>query len=327
MIISKTPLRMSFVGGGSDLPAFYERQPGAVITTTIDKYVYVTVNKKFDDHVRLSYSETENVENVDQIKYPIVKAVLKRLNIPGGIEITSIGDIPSKGTGLGSSSAFTVGLINALKVYQEQKFSSPHDLADQASEVEIKDLGEPIGKQDQYGVAFGGLKFLQFHSDGQVSVDHVICSRKVKEDLDNNILMLYTGLPRPSSSVLNQQKNNLESDQHKVNTMKKMVQLAHDLYQQLQKDNLDAFGEILHANWMYKKEMADNLSNPAIDEWYSVGRQHGALGGKILGAGAGGFLIFYAPQERHQEIKAALPHLKPVDFKFENNGSQIIFIH
>lgn len=327
MIISKTPLRISFVGGGSDLRSFYEKSKdgGAVVTTAIDKYIYVTVNKKFDNHIRVSYSRTEEAEDVSQIEHPIVREVLKKLNV-NGVEITSIADIPSTGTGLGSSSAFTVGLLHALHGYQ-QNFISLHDLADMACETEIDILKEPIGKQDQFGTAFGGLKFLTFNPDGQVSVDPIFCLRETREAIQRNMLLLYTGITRSASKILAKQKVNMEANKRKYKIMKKMVQLAHDLHNDLKKDKITTFGDILHASWMYKREMAEGISNSQIDEWYHTARKKGASGGKILGAGGGGFWLLYAPLEKHDAIKKALPALRSVDFRFENKGSQIIFIH
>lgn len=327
MVISKTPLRISFVGGGSDLQSFYGQSEdgGAVVTTTINKYIYVTVNKKFDNHIRASYSKTEEVEKVFQIEHPIIREVLKKLKVDG-VEITSIADIPSKGTGLGSSSAFTVGLLYALHSYQ-QKFTSAYDLANMACEIEIDILKEPIGKQDQFGTAFGGLKFLKFLPAGKVSVDPIFCLREAKEALQRNMLLLYTGMTRSTSNILAKQKTSMKSNKKKYKIMKKMVQLAHDLHDDLKKSKISALGDILHANWMYKKEMVDDISSPQIDCWYETGRKNGASGGKILGAGGGGFLLFYAPFEKHDAIKNSLPDLKPVSFQFETKGSQIIFIH
>ncbi|MDO8619910.1 MAG: GHMP kinase [bacterium] len=326
MIISKTPLRMSFVGGGSDLPSFYERSEGAVITSTIDKYIYVTVNKKFDGDIRLSYSKTENVRRPERIKHPIVREVLRKLNIPGGVEITSIADIPSKGTGLGSSSAFTVGLLNALQAYNRQ-FSSPRSLAKQACEIEMDILKEPIGRQDQHSVAYGGFNKMLFHEDHRVSVHPVVCLPNTKRDLEKNILLLYTGISRKASGVLSEQSANLDKNKKLFTLMKKMVALAHDFHTELQKNALGGIGDILHTGWMYKKEMATGITSPDIDRWYTVGRQNGALGGKVLGAGGGGFLMFYAPLERHEAIVKALPKLRPVPVCFEPEGSKIIFIH
>ena len=317
---------MSFVGGGSYLPSFYERSEGAVITSTIDKYIYVTVNKKFDGDIRLSYSKTETVRRPEKIKHPIVREVLKKLTIPGGIEITSVADIPSKGTGLGSSSAFTVGLLNALQAYNRQ-FSSPRSLAEQACEIEMDILKEPIGRQDQHSVAFGGFNKILFHEDHRVSVHPVVCLQNTKHDFEKNILMLYTGIGRKASDVLSEQNANLAKNKKIFTLMKKMVALAHDFHTELQKNSLGSVGEILHTGWMYKKEMAMGITSSAIDRWYDIGRKNGALGGKVLGAGGGGFLMFYAPTDRHEKICRALPKLRPVPVCFEPEGSKIIFIH
>lgn len=327
MIISKTPLRVSFVGGGSDLASFYEKsdEGGAVVTTTINKYVYVIVNKKFDDHIRVSYSATEEVSDVSKIEHPIVREVLKKLGI-NGVEITSIADIPSRGTGLGSSSAFTAGLISALLSYQKKSIS-PNDLANLACEIEIDILKEPIGKQDQFGTVFGGLKFLTFHPDGSVSVDPISCLKKTKEEIEKNILLMYTGITRSASRILVKQKLNLEGNNKEYKIMKRMVKLAYDLRDELKRNKTSTFGQILHQAWMYKKEMADGISSEAIDDWYNLARKSGASGGKILGAGGGGFLLLYAPLERHAAIKQALANLKPIDFRFEEQGTQIKIIH
>lgn len=326
MIISKTPLRMSFAGGGSDLPAFYEHSEGAVVSAAIDKYIYVTVNQKFDSYIRISYSITENAKSVDKIEHPIVRETLKKLGIGGGIEITSIADIPSHGTGLGSSSSFTVGLLNALQAYQKE-FVSPERLAQAACELEIEIIKEPIGKQDQYAAAYGGLNFIRFHSDGSVSVDPIICLKETRRLLEKHILILYTGIMRSASRILQEQKRNTLSDKSKFKVMQKMARLARNLRDELQQNNLDAFGKILHENWILKQEMSRGVSNARIDRWYEIGLKQGALGGKLLGAGGGGFLMFYAPQEKHQRIIEALPQLRPVNFNFSYAGSKIIFIH
>jgi len=326
MIISKTPLRISFAGGGSDLASFYERSGGAVVSVTIDKFIYVTVNKKFDDHLRISYSKTENVPSAKKVKHAIVREILKKLSIDGGVEITSIADIPSKGTGLGSSSSFAVGLLNTLGTYKKE-FTSAEILAQGACEIEIDTLKEPIGKQDQYAAAYGGLNFIQFHQDGSVSVDPIIMLKETRKHLERNILLLYTGITRSASVILQKQNENTKSQDKKFEIMQKMVKIAHHMRDELQSNNLDAFGKALHENWMLKKEMASGISTPEIDEWYKIGKKNDALGGKILGAGGGGFLLFYAPQEKHQQIIDALPKLRPMDFEFEYQGSKIIFIH
>ncbi len=326
MIISKTPLRMSFVGGGSDMSDFYTRYGGAVVSTAINKYMYITLNKRFDESIRVSYSKTEIVDHVNDIEHSLVRESLKHMGLTQGIEITSIADIPSKGTGLGSSSAFTVGLLKALYAY-EGKFTSASTLAEEASKIEIDVLHEPIGKQDQYASAFGGFNFIQFNPDHSVTVEPIIFSKNTRDTLQENILVFYTGLTRSASDILSKQKDNINSDNKKIETLKTMVGLAKKLRDDLQANNLDSFGPILHENWILKKQLADSVSSPDIDRWYETGLEHGALGGKLLGAGGGGFLMFYAPQEKHQAIIDSLPELKPVKFNFENEGSNIIFVH
>jgi D-glycero-alpha-D-manno-heptose-7-phosphate kinase len=322
MIISQTPVRMSFAGGGSDLPAFYRRFGGAVVSTTIDKYVYVAVNKKFDDAIRVSYSKTEEVDSVDRIEHRIVRETLRLLKIPGGIEITSVADIPSRGTGLGSSSSFTVGLLHALHAYRHEYVSREY-LGSQACHVELELCGERIGKQDQFAAAFGGLNFITFEPNDSVTVHPIVCDRKTVEQLEQSTVTFYTGMTRAAGSILSEQSAAMELDASKQRTMLRMVQLAHTLRDELQANHLDAVGEILHENWILKKELAPGVSNSRIDEWYQCARAKGALGGKLLGAGAGGFLMLYAHPECHEGIARALSPLQRVDIRFERGGSRI----
>lgn len=326
MIISKTPLRMSFVGGGSDLPVFYRKFGGAVVSTAIDKFVYVTVNKKFDDRIRLSYSKTEEVSSVNRIKHPLVREALKMLGIPGGVEITSIADIPAKGTGLGSSSSFTVGILNALHAFA-CRYASAEQLARESCEIEIERCREPIGKQDQFAAAFGGFNFIEFYPDDSVSVEPVICKRETLRELQANILVFYTGISRSASALLKTQQKAVASEKSKQKVLRKMVELAHVLKAELQKNNLQAFGQIIHENWLLKKSLTESITTSSIDHWYDKARRAGALGGKLLGAGTGGFLMFYAPRERHAAITKELGALRRMDFKFEPQGSKIIFVH
>jgi D-glycero-alpha-D-manno-heptose-7-phosphate kinase len=326
MIISRTPLRMSFVGGGSDLPSYYSENGGAVVSTAIDKYVYVNVNKKFDDGIRVAYSKTEEVEKVEQIDHRIVRAAMQFLKMDGGIEITTIADIPSRGTGLGSSSSFAVGLLHVLNAFKGQYVSS-EQLGRDSCHIEIDLCGEPIGKQDQYSAAFGGFNLIEFKADNSVVVSPIICHRATVAEIEMNTLVLYTGIVRSASALLRQQNASLTSSATKRRSMKRMVELAYLLREELHKNNVSAFGEILHENWILKREMTEGISTPEIDEWYRIARGAGATGGKILGAGAGGFLMLYAPRERHQEIIKALPTLRPIPMGFEPLGSRIIFYH
>lgn len=326
MIITKTPLRMSFVGGGSDVPAFYRRHGGAVLSSTIDQYVFVLVNRKFDQAIRVSYSKTEEVKSALQLEHPLVRAALSKLNISGGIEITSVADIPSRGTGLGSSSSFTVGLLHALHAFKGI-FVSADALGRQSCEIEIDICKEPIGKQDQFAAAFGGLNFIQFHPDDTVAVEPIICRSETVQKLQDNLLVFYTGITRRAATVLAAQNAPSAQSRKHQQVLRRMVELAHSLKRELQNNALDAFGEILHENWLLKRSLADEISNAQIDCWYEKGMRAGALGGKLLGAGGGGFLLFYAPKESHRKIADAMPELLEVAFKFERSGSRIIFVH
>lgn len=326
MIISRTPLRMSFVGGGSDLPAFYHEQEGAVVSTAIDKYVYVTINPKFDQRVRISYSRTEEAESVDRIKHPLVRAALREVGITGGVEITSIADIPSRGTGLGSSSSFTVGLLHVLHVYQGQ-YRSAEQLARESCVIEIERCGEPIGKQDQYAAAYGGFNFIRFLPDESVQVDPIVCRRETIQRLQDSLLTFYTGITRRAGNILREKQRAIASSKRKQQSMAQMVRLAHELRKELQNNRLDAFGEMLHENWLLKKSISEGISNSIVDRWYETARKQGALGGKLLGAGAGGFMTFYAPPDRHDAIRRALGDLREVPMRFEPLGSRIIFVH
>lgn len=326
MIISRTPLRMSFVGGGSDLPSFYRRFGGAVLSTAISKYVYLTLNEKFDHRIRVSYARTEEADTVAEIQHPLVRESLSLLQVDGGLEITSIADIPSKGSGLGSSSAFTVGLLNALHAFAGRVVGA-EQLARESCAIEIDRCGEPIGKQDQYAAAYGGFNFITFHEDDTVTVEPIHCQPRTLAQLQQNIVVFYTGISRSASAVLKNQQEAVASSTAKQDTLRHMVQLARDLRGELQRDNLDAFGDILHAGWELKRSITAEISSSEIDAWYAAARRAGATGGKLLGAGSGGFLMFYAPQEKHAAIAAALPGLRQIPMHFESEGSKIIFVH
>jgi len=325
MIVSRTPLRISFVGGGSDLPAFYKKEIGMVISTTINKYIYIAVNKKFDSKIRASYSMTEVVDKVDELKHELIRESLKLLDIDGGIEITSIADIPSHGTGLGSSSSYVVGLLNALYAFKGVH-SGAERLAKEACEIEINRCLKPIGKQDQYISAYGGLNYIQFNTDETVFVNMITLTRELKAQLSKHLILLYTGLVRSAESILHEQSNATKNDEDKRKTLRNMVNLAAGLKDALCDGNIESFGEVLHAGWLEKKKMASNITNPQIDDWYYRARKHGAIGGKILGAGGGGFLLLYAHPDKHEDIIKALPELKYFPFKFESQGSQIIYV-
>jgi D-glycero-alpha-D-manno-heptose-7-phosphate kinase len=324
MLISRTPTRISFVGGGSDLPSYYRSHGGAVISTAIKRFIYITVNEKFDNRIRLSYSKTEEVDSPDQIQHPLVRHVLDIEKVKCGIEITSVADIPSRGTGLGSSSAFTVGLLNVIHGFNG-RFVGREVLAEQACEIEIGRLKDPVGKQDQYAAAFGGFNFIRFNPDDSVDVEPLTHLWSIIEKIESSLLVFYTGVTRPAASILAEQKANLDERRDTRDTIKQMVRFAENLRTEIVSGNVHSFGEILHESWMLKRQLASGITSNFIDNLYERGRAAGAVGGKILGAGGGGFLLLTAPPERHEAITRALSDCRPVRMWFERLGSVIVF--
>jgi len=323
MIVSRAPLRMSFVGGGSDLPSYYRQNGGAVLSTSVDKYMYVTINKKFDNDIRLSYSITENESSIQQIKHPIVRNTLELLGIQGGVEITSISEIPSQGSGLGSSSSYTVALLHALHAYKDEDISK-EELGRLSSYIEIDLCGDRIGKQDQYAAAFGGLNLIEFNEDDSVVVSPVICKPETIKKMEESIIVFYTDRTRSASSLLSKQSDNMkQADKREL--MSNMVSLAYDMRSLLENDDVESLGELLDKNWQLKRQMTEGISDPQIDDWYSKGKLAGATGGKILGAGNGGFMMFFAPKEKHDNITKTMKGLQRVPFSFDNGGSKIVF--
>ena len=323
MIICRTPMRMSFVGGGSDMECFYRRCGGAVVSMAINKYMYINVNKKFTEGVRASYSCTEEVETASEVRHPLIRSALEVLGIASGVEIASMADV-QKGTGLGSSSAFTVCLLHALSAFKGEPVSF-EDLAQKACRVEIDMCNEPIGKQDQYAAAFGGLNHIVFHPNGRVSVNPIDCPPGVMEKFLNHILVFYTGASRGASSVLKSQQENIKNDTGTENHIADMAALCNPFIIALQGSNIARLGEIMHENWILKRKVANIITTDAIDAWYATAIDAGAIGGKLLGAGNGGFLMFLAPPERHSAIRSALRNLSHMPIGFEKHGSQIIY--
>jgi len=323
MIIVKTPFRISFCGGGSDMKEYYLLYGGAVLSTTIDKYIYLSMHPYFYKRgYLLKYMRHEEVDEVDKIKHPIIREVFKDYNIKG-VDFNSSADIPS-GTGLGSSSAFTVGLINLCNIYTG-KYMTKAEIADYACKIEIERLKEPIGKQDQYASAFGGLNFITFNKDDTVAVEKIFLNRDNYEELQNNLLLFYTGETRSASEILIEQKTNVSNDKKKIEFMHKIVALTYDLKREFMRGNIDALGEILHQSWLYKRELASNISNRKIDEYYDLAIKNGALGGKLLGAGGGGFLLFYVKKDRQNNVLHALKDLYRLAFRFETQGTTLIY--
>lgn len=324
MIISRTPLRISFAGGGSDLAVYYRKSHGSVVSTAIDKYVYITVNNKFDDLIRVSYSKTEMVESVEKIEHNIIREALKIVGIKKGIEVVYMADIPlgSAGIGLGSSSSLAVGVLNALYAYKGQHVSA-EKLAREACKIEIEILGHPIGKQDQYAAAYGGYNYIRFNEDESVFVDPIICLNGTKKRLMRKLMLFFTGIERVSSDILGEQK---EKTPENMDYLHKIVGLSDQLRRCLSENDLQSFGEILHEGWINKGKLASGISNNQIDKFYSKARKAGAIGGKILGAGGGGFFLLYCEEEKQDKVRRALSDLKEGPFQFEPQGSKIIYV-
>ena len=324
MIISRAPFRVSFAGGGTDIPSFYEKHGGCVLSTTIKKYVYLTIHPAFNrDDISLKYSKTENVHTYQEIEHKIFHEAFRRFNI-SGVEIASMADVTA-GTGLGSSSTFTVALLKLLYTY-ENRYVSTYHIAKEACEIEIEDLGNPIGKQDQFAAAFGGLRFYEFMPNGFVKIEPIVMKKESYKKLEENCLMFYTGLKHDASKILKEQKDNVERDSKKEEMLLKMCDLARELKTHFEQNDVDFLGECLSKGWQLKKQMASSISQTAIDELYELGIKNGATGGKLLGAGGGGFLLFYVPtKEGKEKIRKAFKDYKELPFELDNSGVSIIF--
>lgn len=322
MIITKTPFRISFCGGGSDLASFYEKHSGCVLSTTINKYMYISVHPYFDSrYTALKYSENEIVDDISKIKHKIFNCVLNQMGV-SGVEISSTADVPA-GTGLGSSSTFTVGLLHTLSCYQG-KYASKAKLAESACDVEINKLGAPIGKQDQYAAAFGGLNFIRFSRNGNTSVSPIVMQPQTYDKLERNLMMFYTGASRSANSILSEQKQNM-SNVDKTNSLLQMCRLAEEMKRALEANDLSSFGIIMNESWELKRTLASGISNPEIDQAYHLAIKNGALGGKLLGAGGGGFLLFYCEPQNQERVRIALG-LKQMDFRFDHDGTSVVYI-
>ena len=321
MYFSKTPLRISFIGGGSDMQSFYSKKNGMVLSTSIDKYVYLTMHKLFQkDQNLLKYSKIENVTLISEIKHPIIREVFNSYSI-SNIDFNSSADIPG-GTGLGSSSAFTAGLINLCLAFKNQKKSN-YLVAEEACKIEINRLNEPIGKQDQYACAIGGFNQLTFCSNGEVLVDPVNISSTNYNNLNNSLFLYYTGIQRSASKILKVQKQETKKKE-KFEVIDKMVRFVPVAKQLLEDGDLDGFGKLLHEGWKLKKQITSNISNNFIDNMYNMGIKNGAIGGKLLGAGGGGFLLFYTPSKNKVRFQNEMnKKYREVPFKFEKKGSLI----
>lgn len=322
MIITRTPMRVSFVGGGTDLASFYRRSPGAVVSMAVNKYFYLTMHPHFAQKgFLLKYSETEHPETAEQIKHRIIRAVFERYNVENA-DFSSAADVPG-GTGMGSSSSFTVSLLQLVHTSQN-RYVSQRDLAKEACEIEIDVLGEPIGKQDQYGGAVGGLKLIQFNTDDSVEVQPIHLRQDERRKLENNLTLFYLGNQRSASAILAKQNKATATQEDVFRALENMAAQAHQLKLDIATD-VDCLGHYLREGWALKKSLSSSISNPLIDDAYTAAMEAGAIGGKLLGAGAGGFLLTYCPEDKQAALLERLGHLPAHRLKIDNSGSTVIF--
>jgi D-glycero-alpha-D-manno-heptose-7-phosphate kinase len=320
MIIVQTPLRISFFGGGTDFPDYFRMEGGSVLSSAINKYIFVVVKERYDDNLRIGYTRTEIVDRVENIRHELIREALRKVGITKGVEVITMGDIPA-GTGLGSSSAVTVGVLHALYAYLGVNVS-PERLAREACEIEVDTLKKPIGYQDQFISACGGLRFIEFHKNGYVNYESVEMDPEIRLRLGERLLLFYTGTTRKSESILTEQKLNINGNKNTLGQLKAMAVTAREA---MMDGNLDAFGRLLHESWSLKKSLAAGISNDELENIYLKACDAGALGGKITGAGGGGFLMLYCPPSKKAGVRSALSHLRELPFHLEPQGTKVIF--
>jgi len=321
MIITQTPLRISFLGGGTDFKDFYAQEEGCVLSSAIDKYIFVIIKERFDDKIRVGYTKTELVDRPDKLQHELVREALRQTGITRRVELSTMGDVPSAGSGLGSSSTVTVGLLNAMYTYLGTA-KDAETLAREACQIEIGVLGKPIGKQDQYIAAYGNMHFIRFKQDDTVEVEAIVLEDRVKRRLNQNLMLFFTNRTRHSETVLTEQVANIKQ---RRSVLREMKHLALEGKECLCRGALDDFGALLHQGWELKKQLASKITNSRIDEIYKAARRAGAVGGKITGAGGGGFLLLYCPREKQDDVRAALHSLPELPFHLERDGSKVIF--
>ncbi len=325
MIITRSPLRISLGGGGTDLPSYYRDHGGFLIAAAIDKYVYITVMRPFIQKIILKYSKFEDVQTVEEVSHPIIREAIKMLDFKTPqLEITTLADIPA-GTGLGSSGSFTTALLKALYAHRRRLIHSS-ELAELACEIEIDRLGEPVGKQDQYIAAYGGVTCFRFHPDGQVEAWPLQASIETLFALEDNLLLFFTGFSRSAGSILkDQQQRTQQNDAVMLENLHYIKDLGLRSKDALESGDLIKFGELMHEHWEHKKKRSPGMSNSHINEWYELGRANGAIGGKLVGAGGGGFLMFYAEDKKHLRHAMAQAGLEEVRFRFDFEGTKVVF--
>jgi D-glycero-alpha-D-manno-heptose-7-phosphate kinase len=321
MIITQTPLRISFLGGGTDFRQYFLKEEGWVVSSAIDRYIYVIIKGRFDKKIRVGYTKTELVDDLDQLQHELVRECLRKTGILESLEISTMGDIPAAGSGMGSSSTVTVGLLNAMYHYLGEP-KDPETLAREACEIEIDVLGKPIGIQDQYIAAYGGQRFLRFDRQNRTHVESINLEDTQRRKLNQNLMLFFTNVTRKAESVLAEQVNNIHARLEVLREMKRLALVARDC---LQSGKFDEFGMLLHQGWEFKKQMASRVSNGSINAMYDSARKAGALGGKITGAGGGGFLLLYCPREKQEDVRAALKKLPELPFHLEKDGTKVIF--
>ena len=321
MIVTQTPLRISFAGGGTDFRDFYMQEEGWVVSSAIDKYIHVIIKERFDDKIRVGYTKTELVDDIDAIEHELVRECLRVTGITKRVEISTMGDIPSSGSGLGSSSTVTVGLLNAMFTYLGETKDAA-TLARLACHVEIDVLGKPIGAQDQYIAAFGGQRFIHFCRDGGVRVESLGLDDERTRRLNRYLMLFFTGVTRKAEDILGEQTHNIGSTTDALRALKRLALQVRDA---LHAGAFDEFGRLLDDGWQLKKQLASRITNPALDDLYATARRAGALGGKIAGAGGGGYLMLYCPRNRQDDVRAALHALTELPFHLERDGSKVIF--
>ena len=326
MIITRTPFRVTLGGGGTDLPSFYREHGGFILAVSIDKYMYLNVNTPIvDDKIRVKYNQSEQVDHVDDVQHTLARESLRYFNVARGIEVVSIADIPA-GTGLGSSSAYLVGLLNALHALTQNPVG-PERLAEEACHIELDILKKPIGKQDQYMAAVGGLTALDIARDGEVQVTRLGLDIEILEALENNILMFYTHDMRDATTILSKQDSAAQrNDPTVVSSLQDIKEIGMEICSTIVAGNLRRFGELMDVHWQLKKRLSEGITNPQIDTWYELAKRNGAIGGKISGAGGGGFLMFYC-EDGKQRLREAMRQagLRELNFRFDFEGSKVVF--
>ncbi len=325
MILSRAPVRFSLGGGGTDLPSYSREHGGFLVAAGIDKYIYLALHQRFENQIRLAYSKTEQVDTLEQIEHPLFREAMRMVGVGSGVEIFSMADVPAN-SGLGSSSSFTVALLNALHAYRRE-YVDTKTLAEEACKVEIDILKEPIGKQDQYIAAYGGITAFTFAKDGSVEVERVRMKNEVQDELEANLTIFFSGVERRASTVLAEQAKTITTNKDDaVERMHRIKALGYETKKILEEGRIDDFGALLHEHWENKRKLASNMTAPALDEHYEAARKAGALGGKLMGAGGGGFFMFYTRPADKRAVQEALTRrgLRPLRFRFDHDGARLV---